>query len=234
MYKRNCPTCNEVLEYKSKEGFDLSTKRNSECRKCNGKTQSKLTQIKMKESGTEVWNKGLTKHTNETLAKLAANRQGDNNPAKRAILEGRSEPWLKGKTMEELKGKEYADDWKGRIRDSVCKQYKDGRTKNVDTKPEREFKQLLKDNNIQYEQTFYLDKKFYDFYLADYNTLVEVDGTYWHGKGLEDNELNETQTKNRKNDKLKNKIAEYNGYMLIRVWGDEINKFNINKLKVIK
>ena len=62
----------------------------------------------------------------------------------------------------------------------------------------------------------------YDFYIPSKNTLIEIDGIYWHGKGIDDAKLNETQKRNRLNDNRKTCIAKENGYDLIRIWEDEI------------
>lgn len=73
-------------------------------------------------------------------------------------------------------------------------------------------------------------KKFYDFYLPKYDALIEVDGVYWHGKNLDYNDLNSTQKHTRNNDIVKNALAKEHNYKLIRVWEDEIDNFDVNKL----
>lgn len=52
------------------------------------------------------------------------------------------------------------------------------------TKPEQLFAEFLERNNIEYEEQFRRvgNKHPYDFRLKDYNTLVEIDGHYWHSK----------------------------------------------------
>lgn len=90
------------------------------------------------------------------------------------------------------------------------------------TEPEKQFEKWLQSLNMDYKSPYPLKGKLYDFYVPSKNTLVEIDGIYWHGKGLTDVELNETQTKNRANDKIKTCIAKENGYTLIRIWEDEL------------
>ena len=107
------------------------------------------------------------------------------------------------------------------------------------TKPEKEFENLLIFHNINYIFQYSLQwmlgwKKWYDFYLPEYNTLVEVDGTYWHGKDLTDIQLNEQQKQTRSNDQLKNDLAIKQGFHLVRIWSDEIQTFDIDKIKSIK
>lgn len=108
--------------------------------------------------------------------------------------------------------------------------------KNTGTKPELKFADLLKLHNIDYCVQYWVNwkrgwKKWYDFYLPNIDTLIEVDGTYWHGKNIEDSMLNAQQTKTRKNDKLKNQMAIDQNYKLIRIWEDEIDNFDFETLK---
>ena len=65
-------------------------------------------------------------------------------------------------------------------------------------------------------------KKYYDFYLPNYNILIEYDGDYWHKNSLEECE-NDLQINNFKNDRLKDKIAQELGYKLIRITGNNKN-----------
>ena len=60
--------------------------------------------------------------------------------------------------------------------------------------------------------------------------LIEVDGTYWHGKNLKDYELNEQQKQTRKNDMIKNELASNRNYKLIRIWSDELSEFDMGEL----
>ena len=96
--------------------------------------------------------------------------------------------------------------------------------KKKNTKPEIELKTILKELKISFQQSYKYKGNYYDFYLPELDTLVEVDGTYWHGKGLKWEELNETQKTSRKNDENKNKKCLESQQSLIRLWEDEINK----------
>tara|TARA_R110000765_G_C18804176_1_gene593978 strand:- start:220 stop:858 length:639 start_codon:yes stop_codon:yes gene_type:complete len=105
-------------------------------------------------------------------------------------------------------------------------------TKKSNTKPERELKVILKELNVKFKQSYKYKGHYYDFYLPEYKALVEVDGNYWHGKGLEWDELNDTQKNSRKNDLKKNKICLESHQSIIRLWEDEINRETvISKLK---
>ena len=65
--------------------------------------------------------------------------------------------------------------------------------------------------------------KEYDFYIPSLNLLIEVDGVYWHGKNLNESQMNHMQIKHKKNDAYKNQLAKSLGYNLERFWEDEIN-----------
>lgn len=97
----------------------------------------------------------------------------------------------------------------------------------TNTKPEQAVKKILSELNIRYRSSFRVKYdgtvKFYDLYVPSLNVLIEVDGTYWHGKNKKRSEMDKVQIHNRKNDILKNKIAKKLGYKLIRIWSDEIS-----------
>ena len=82
----------------------------------------------------------------------------------------------------------------------------------------------------QYDLFYGIDKfKTYDFYLKEYNLLIEADGDYWHvnpNKYLNENDLTEVQKINKQNDIFKNKLATDKGYNILRFWESDIKKKN--------
>ena len=102
--------------------------------------------------------------------------------------------------------------------------------KTGETSIEKSIKNILAKENIKFEKSFYVyfkDRskyKIYDFYLFDYNLLIEADGDYWHANPNKFTTLNETQSKNVKNDKFKNNLAKEKGYNLVRFWEEDIKK----------
>jgi G:T-mismatch repair DNA endonuclease (very short patch repair protein) len=105
----------------------------------------------------------------------------------------------------------------------------------TNTKPEIKFKEILEKLDIKFIQNFKFKYNHYDFYLNELNILVEIDGTYWHGKDLEWEQLNSTQKKSRKNDIKKNQVCLENDQLLLRLWEDELEEENIiKKLKLCK
>jgi very-short-patch-repair endonuclease len=129
-------------------------------------------------------------------------------------------------------GKKHSQFTKDKMSDSAIKNIiKSGKVKR--SKLEYKFETLLELLEIRYNPSFYIPsiKKIYDFYLPDYNILIEIDGDFWHCNPLKYPEPTcKTQEKNIINDKFKNEWAEKNGYKLLRFWENDIN----NNIKLIE
>lgn len=107
-----------------------------------------------------------------------------------------------------------------------------------ESKGNRKIKQILEDNNIN----FVAEKRFnelkfdsgkmarYDFYLPDYNCLIEYDGKqhYIQGNGIYDNP--DKFKKTQEYDNIKNNWAKDNNYYLIRIPYTIYNNLNIQDL----
>lgn len=95
---------------------------------------------------------------------------------------------------------------------------------------------------IEYVQQFEAKSigRFYDFYLPKHNVLLEIDGSYWHtDPRLYESPINAIQKRNARVDKLKDKWALLNGFVLIRIWEsdikkepDKVTKYLIERLKI--
>lgn len=91
------------------------------------------------------------------------------------------------------------------------------------TKPELKFKDMIINNGFIENEDFKHGKGIYDIkhgYIADFyfpktNTVVEIDGTYWHNYP---NRLHR--------DHIRTKELIENGYRVLRIWETEINKYN--------
>ena len=101
---------------------------------------------------------------------------------------------------------------------------------------------LLLSSNIKFETQYDVYDNFnkfktYDFFLSDFNLLIEADGDYWHANPIKYNNKNlltEVQIKNIKNDNFKNNLAKERGYNLLRFWETEIKKKNFKYLLLKK
>ena len=85
------------------------------------------------------------------------------------------------------------------------------------TKPELKMKEFLREANIDYKHQYRVDKinKPYvaDFFLPNFNCIIEVDGDYWHTRG-----------KNPKLDLERNEQMRENGFLVLRFWESDIMK----------
>lgn len=104
--------------------------------------------------------------------------------------------------------------------------------KNKNTKIELKIEEILKEYLIDYEKQKYIDKFIYDFYLKKLNTLIEVNGDYWHAnpnKYKKDDVLiypngNFKASDIWSRDENKINFAIKNNYKIITIWEYDINK----------
>lgn len=100
------------------------------------------------------------------------------------------------------------------------------------SKSEDGFAQILEDNNVTYSRQHKIidtnfGTKYFDFLIG--NVLVEIDGTYWHGKNVSNNYTMD-QMINLSNDIIKEKIAIQNGFSIVHIWDDEIDRIDVSKI----
>jgi very-short-patch-repair endonuclease len=111
-----------------------------------------------------------------------------------------------------------------------------GKKKHYTSKLEKAFSNILDLLDIKYQQFFYAKdiKSFYDFYLPDYNIIIEVDGDFWHCNPNSKHNIPKykSQQQNIIKDKIKSQWAIDNGYRLLRFWENDINN-NIKQVKQI-
>jgi len=109
---------------------------------------------------------------------------------------------------------------------------------NHTSKLEKEFASILDNLKIKYIQWFYAKdiKAFYDFYIPIKNTIIEVDGDFWHCNPNTKFALPEykTQKKNIKRDKQKNQWAKDNGFRLLRFWENDIKNNPQQIIEILK
>jgi len=135
---------------------------------------------------------------------------------------------VKNKISNSLKGRNFSQEHCKKISETRKRLYREGKLKSnihyciksKDTYPELEMEDMLIKCNIEYRKQFpilFLNessksrRRWYDFYLPEFNILIEVDGRYWHPT-------------NNKNDIFKNNLAKKNNFKIVRVWADEIHK----------
>jgi very-short-patch-repair endonuclease len=92
------------------------------------------------------------------------------------------------------------------------------------SKLEQFFDDLLTNMGIKFESSYSVDGYLYDFYISEYNTLIEVDGDWYHfNENVHSLPLSPIQKNTIQNDKKKNKVAKSNNITLLRFWEYDIN-----------
>ena len=76
-------------------------------------------------------------------------------------------------------GMKWSEEHKENLRQKAISQLEKQRIF-CDTKPERLFENQLLFNNIIYIKQYPTGKGLCDFYLPETNTIIEIDGIYWH------------------------------------------------------
>lgn len=77
---------------------------------------------------------------------------------------------------------------------------------------------VLKELGINFSEQKFIKKYAYDFYLPDYNLLIEADGCFWHGC-----EICGFKKSDHNNDSIKTQLALNAGFLLLRLPEHEIN-----------
>jgi hypothetical protein len=138
-------------------------------------------------------------------------------------------------------GKSHSESTKKRIREKIEEQIKNGQHSFIGNNNGRigrsslelKFEKYLQDNEIVYEQGYRVQystdqnkfprNKYYDFYIPEINTLIEIHGSYWHPQRTEN--LTEMQLNNLKNDQFKKKLAKSRFYDILTIYDYELDDF---------
>lgn len=97
-------------------------------------------------------------------------------------------------------------------------------------------KEFLNKLGVKYKKQFKAESigRYYDFYIPSSNTLIEIDGDYYHGYNLLYEEKSPMQKKNARVDKSKDKWAKEHKIPLIRIWEHDINNNPEQVLEMLK
>ena len=156
-------------------------------------------------------------HSEETKNKISNNKE--RKEKLRQANKGKPKP--KGFGI----GRKHSKNTKNKMSESAIERILET-DQNHTSKLEKEFASILDNLKIKYIQWFYAKdiKAFYDFYIPIKNTIIEVDGDFWHCNPNTKFALPEykTQKKNIKRDKQKNQWAKDNGFRLLRFWENDI------------
>lgn len=168
--------------------------------------------ISMKVKGKWAWNKGRKGvYSKESLQKMRDIKKGSNNPMYNHVFVEST----RKKLSDAAKKRNF-----GHVGLSLLQ-------KKRITKPEKQMMDILDELHIEYIKEYYTDDTsfpyFADFYLYEYNIIIEVDGTYWHNYPT-----------GSARDTLKDIILSKEGYLVLRFWSTEISKDSVlNSLREI-
>ena len=104
------------------------------------------------------------------------------------------------------------------------------------TKPEKIFQSILEKFNISFSNQKRVGKYICDFYIPDYNLIVEIDGDYWHANPIRFNDSDIIGPKNNlvkdiwEKDLKKSNFIISKGYNLIRYWESDIKNISHEKI----
>lgn len=93
------------------------------------------------------------------------------------------------------------------------------------SKLEQDFaKDFLDRYGVHYQYQYHAKDigRYYDYYIPNLLTLIEIDGDWWHGNTDKFKKLNRMQMKAHVVDDIKNKWARIHGLKIIRIWESDI------------
>lgn len=233
---RLCKTCvckskerNEKISKKRKlrvgwkhsEETKIKMSKNSYTKKYGHSEETKKKISKSNIGNAGPWlNKKLPDYMKEKISKTRKEKgiaKGKNNPFFGLSLSG---------NLNGMYGKSVLDIWIEKYGEVKAKKMWREKYKNLGSGLSKKFKNLLDKWNYRYEEEFMLSdpmnnkKRFYDFYLSDYNLLIEVDGYHFHHKDSTFPRIKERL----ENDIYKNKLAKKQGFKLVRIWEDKLEE----------
>lgn len=241
-FTKNCPRCNNIMEYRNLKLLRQSLRRNSKCAKCIAEcTSLRLTGIPLSEESKKKMSlakKGThlsVEHKNniskagrgrvfshEHIQRLSESKTGDKNPSKQY--------WVREKIRNSV-NKMYIEhpEVKEKISLSMKKFIKEhpdcmdskkawgiNQFSDKYTSIELKVKEILDALGIEYTHNEKIGRYWTDFLFLD-NKVIEADGIYWHDK---------------ERDNRKDKFLNGRGFLVLRLTEHNINR-NIDEVRRI-
>lgn len=207
------------LEFKHKEKWEFR-----ECEICGAKFECLKSSTKRFCSNkcNSQWQKTLTGTKNKKYKRISV--ECDNCGKKIEIKQ-----YLANKEMKHFCSIDCKNTWHSNVfvkqnefrelmKDVASKMRKDGKFKNLNTKPQQILNSILEDMGIKYVREFNVCGYSLDNYLLDYNLAIEVNGDYWHSNPFLFENQNDMQIKISNRDIVKKKCIENNGIKILYVW----------------
>ncbi len=167
--------------------------------------------------GIEAWNKGLTAETNEVVKAVRDGMVGRTTPEEVKRKQSKS---AKKRKVHGHTGCKHSDAMKEKARARTLQMIKDGFFKQLKSKCHIKFGEILGELGIDFEEEYRNGHWSFDYYLIDFDVLIEVDGDYFHSnpKIYPSGPKSKTQKVNFTRDCAKNKYCIENNLKLLRFW----------------
>jgi len=199
-------------------------------------------QKEMYESGElAIWNKGLTTddpRVKDNIEKMLSNPDRGKNISKALTNKPKSSEHKK--RLSETAKKRWSDPKEREQQSNRRMLWMRENDYTVKSKLEEVINDILIEfglvEEVDYQRQYYVRpiKSYFDFKIVKTNTLIEIDGDFWHCNPDTDfkEPVYECQFKNLEKDKVKDEWCNENKITLIRFWESDINN-NINNVKSI-
>lgn len=130
---------------------------------------------------------------------------------------------LKGSSYEEVYGVDKAKSYKEKLRAASPERLR--KTPRSDTEPELICKGLLEDLGLEFESQHVIGYYTEDFYLPDFEYVIQVDGDFWHANPefWKDEDLYPLQKKNKRLDASCNSFLQGEGFGVLRLWESDLH-----------
>jgi very-short-patch-repair endonuclease len=126
----------------------------------------------------------------------------------------------RGSSYEEVYGEDKAAEYKQKLRDASPERLaKSGRK---ETKPERIIREILEKLEIPFQQEAPIGPYTVDFFLQQYNIVIQADGDYWHANPSIYKELSRIQKTRRRIDASCDSFLGARGYRVLRFWESDL------------
>jgi very-short-patch-repair endonuclease len=210
------------------------------------------------------WNKGITKEEHPGMLRVSESKIGDKNPIHSILKDDKlRKDWIqkackgriefnksrRGKTLEDLVGKEKAIETKEKMSISAKNREIHGHTGKKHTEETKDKLRKITAKRISATKIFVskpqkflfesLKQKFteeiiileyfckfysFDIFFPNYNVAIEVDGDFWHSNSEMGFDCKyDSQKRNKINDKRKNTFAKNRGWTLLRFWASDVD-----------
>jgi len=227
-----------ISSNKDKKMSEEQKQKISKSNKGKKRTKQQCKKISVSHLGIQAWNKGLNKNNDKRVKKYADKlinhtiSKRTKNKIKKSVLR-----YYKNMTESERKkfletqrrisanniGRKRSKETIEKMSIAAIKRLSEHPQQMPfsNTKPERELKKILEKYNIKYIHQYPVlnikHRLCADFYLPEYNLIIETDGIYWHN-----------YPNGKEIDKIRNKEMIEVGYKVLRLWETEVkNEKNV-------